>query len=261
MLTEVADGVFVRQSAFCLSNAIVVRGDDGVLLIDPGVSSDDLAELSDDLDQLGVGVSLGFATHPHWDHVLWHRRLGAPARVGTATCAAEVRARRPKLQARAQQLAPGVDPALVGRILPLEANGGNLTWSGPKVQVFEHRAHARGHAALLVPHAGALVAGDMLSDVEIPLLDPEGDDPVGEYVAALDQLGELCGRGLTALVPGHGAVARGAEIQGRVEADRAYLLALRQGADPADPRLGSDARYGTDWLPMADQDNRRLAAR
>jgi hypothetical protein len=37
MLTQIAEGVLVRQSRFCQSNAVVIRGDDGVLLVDPGV--------------------------------------------------------------------------------------------------------------------------------------------------------------------------------------------------------------------------------
>ena len=76
MLTEVADGVWVRQSEWVWSNAAVVRGADGLLVVDPGISGDDLAELADDVDRLGTPVIAGFSTHPDWDHVLWHERFG-----------------------------------------------------------------------------------------------------------------------------------------------------------------------------------------
>jgi hypothetical protein len=36
LLVEDGEGVLVRQSQFCQSNAIVVIGGDGLLLIDPG---------------------------------------------------------------------------------------------------------------------------------------------------------------------------------------------------------------------------------
>ena len=39
-------------------------------------------------------------------------------------------------------------------------------------EIVEHQAHAIGHAALLLADRGVLLAGDMLSDVLIPLLDP-----------------------------------------------------------------------------------------
>lgn len=141
----------------------------------------------------------------------------------------------------------------------MAAGTSSLAWAGPVVRVLEHQAHAPGHAALFVEPAGVLIAGDMLSDVEIPLFDPEGDDPAGDYAVALDQLGALCGRGVTALIPGHGAVAAGPEIGARIAADRAYVDAVRSGTDPRDPRVGPDAVYGTDWLPEAHVRNMGLA--
>lgn len=261
MLTEVADGVFVRQSAFCQSNAAVVRGPNGVLLVDPGVNGADLAELADDVERLGTVVAIGFATHPHWDHVLWHARFGDVRRLGTATCVGAARALRARLRERVAELAPGATPALAGRIVPLAADARRVPWTGPEVRVVEHQAHAPGHAALLVTGAETLLAGDMLSDVEIPLFDPEGDDPAGDYASAIDQLAELCAGGVTTVVPGHGAVATGAAIGQRITADRAYVRALRVGSDPHDPRVGPTATYGTDWLPEAHERNSRLATR
>ena len=37
MLRQVAEGVLIHQSEFCQSNAVVVQGRAGVLLIDPGI--------------------------------------------------------------------------------------------------------------------------------------------------------------------------------------------------------------------------------
>src|SRR6202035_5661917 len=92
MLRQVAEGVLIQQSEFCQSNAVVVQGEAGVLLIDPGVLGDEMTTLADDLRELGQPVVAGFATHPHWDHMLWHTRLGAAPRYGTARCAASARA-------------------------------------------------------------------------------------------------------------------------------------------------------------------------
>lgn len=260
MLSEVADGVLVRQSGFCLSNAIVVRAPNGVLLIDPGIDGHDLTALADEVDRLGVPVLAGFATHPHWDHLLWHRRFGDVPRYATATCAATAAARIVGDRKMAGEFAPGAPLDLLGLVTGLPAEAGSVPWDGPAVRVVEHQAHAPGHAAVLIEDSHVLLAGDMLSDVEIPLLDPDRPGQCGEYLRVLDVLAALHSGGLTVLVPGHGAVARGGEIGDRIETDRAYLLQVCDGVEPKDPRVGPEASYGTDWLPQAHQSNMRYAA-
>src|SRR4026208_2236876 len=76
--------------------------------------------------------------------------------------------------------------------------------------IIEHQAHAVGHAAVLLADRGVLLAGDMLSDVLIPLLDPRRPGQGAASEAALDRLVEAA-RHAGVLVPGHGAVATGAE--------------------------------------------------
>jgi glyoxylase-like metal-dependent hydrolase (beta-lactamase superfamily II) len=83
MLNQVADGVWVRQSEWVWSNAIVVRGEGGLILVDPGIDGSDLNQLADDVDRLGIPVVAGFSTHPHWDHLLWHSRFGDVPRYAT----------------------------------------------------------------------------------------------------------------------------------------------------------------------------------
>ena len=42
MLNPVADGVWVRRCEWVWSNAIVMRGEDGLTLVDPGIDGPDL---------------------------------------------------------------------------------------------------------------------------------------------------------------------------------------------------------------------------
>ena len=88
MLTQVAEGVLVHQSELLQNNTVVVQGRDGVLLIDAGTTGAEMTCLANDLRELGQPVVAGFATHPDWDHVLWHAELGDAPRYGTARCAA-----------------------------------------------------------------------------------------------------------------------------------------------------------------------------
>ena len=252
MLSEVADGVWVRQSSWVWSNSIVVRGDDGLILVDPGIEGAELDELADDVDRLGLPVVAGFSTHPHWDHLLWHPRYGDVPRYATpegARTASEVRERA---QAMAEESASGIPLELVGLLTPLPADGGPLPG-----EIVDHEAHAPGHAAVLLADRGVLLAGDMLSDVLIPLLDPRRPDQVSAFEAALDRLDEAA-QHVDVLVPGHGAVSEGPEVAARLAADRAYIDALRRGVEPVDARLSQD------WLTgphRSNQEQARLSAR
>ncbi|WP_456786048.1 MBL fold metallo-hydrolase [Cellulomonas sp. P5_C5] len=252
MLRQVADGVLVHQSAFLQSNAVVARGGAGVLLVDPGVLDDELAGIATDLT---APVVAGFSTHPHWDHLLWHARFGDAPRYGTARCAAAIDARLadPDWKAFVAGMIPAdiVDQVtldgLFGRITGLPAGTVRVPWDGPEVRVIEHSAHAPGHAALLIEARGVLVAGDMLSDVLVPLLSPFAEDPIEDGLVALRLIEDAAG-GAHVVVPGHGSVGGADDLRARIDLDRAYLEALRDGRTPDDPRIGPSAKDGWEWV-------------
>jgi len=270
VLTQVAAGALVHQSEFLQSNAIVVQGRAGVLLVDPGVLDHEMACLANDLSQSGQSVVAGFSTHPDWDHLLWHPQLGAPPRYGTARCAAAVRDELsdPGAKARITEhleptgIADQVPLDLYGLVTALPADAARIPWDGPHVRIIEHRAHAPGHAALFVEELGVLVAGDMLSDVLIPMLDLDGTaDPIEDYLAALRLL-EGVAHDVVVVVPGHGSVGGADQMRARIEQDRAYVLALRAGESPRDPRIGPSAEPGWEWVSdVHDGQARRLAER
>jgi glyoxylase-like metal-dependent hydrolase (beta-lactamase superfamily II) len=267
VLRQVADGVLVHRSGFCRSNAVVVQGRAGVLLVDPGVQDHEMACLATDLSDSGQTVVAGFSTHPHWDHLLWHARLGTTPRYGTARCAATVRARLSDAGAKARvaamlppEIADQVPLDLLGLVTGLPAGTTRIPWDGPEVRIIEHRAHAPGHAALFIEERGVLVAGDMLSDVLIPMLDV-GDpaDPVESYLAGLRLLEDVAGD-VGVLIPGHGSVGGADQVRARIERDRAYVHALREGRVPSDPRIGPSAEPGWEWVSdVHDGQARRLA--
>jgi glyoxylase-like metal-dependent hydrolase (beta-lactamase superfamily II) len=251
MLRQVADGVLIHESEFVQSNAVVVQGRAGVLLIDPGVHVDEVICLENDLADLGQLVVAGFSTHPHWDHLLWHAGLGSAPRYGTARCAATARDRLAgdiDAIAKAVGIPEQVSLDLIGRITGLPAETTQIPWDGPAIRIIEHRAHASGHAALLIEDSGVLVAGDMLSDVLIPILDLNGAaDPIEDYLAALRLLEGVAGD-VEVLIPGHGSVGGADQMRARIDQDRAYVLALREGHAPSDPRVGPSAKPGWEWV-------------
>jgi glyoxylase-like metal-dependent hydrolase (beta-lactamase superfamily II) len=243
MLQPIAEGVLVHVSEFIQSNSVVVDGVRGVLLVDPGVTRDELASIAGDLRERSSPVVAAFATHADWDHVLWHPDLGGAPRYATAGAAESI---REVLSSDdwPDQIAEGLPPEhadeipmdLLGLLTALPADAAHVPWDGPGIRILEHRAHAPGHAALLIEDRGVLVAGDMLSDTLMPFLDLEAADPIGDYLAALD-LFESVADGLDTVVPGHGSVGRGPEVRARIAQDRAYVVAVRDGSTPDDPRI------------------------
>ena len=256
MLRQVAEGVLVHQSELLQNNAVVVQGRAGVLLVDPGIQGSEMACLADDLRESGQPVVAGFATHPDWDHVLWHSELGDAPRYGTARCAAFMRDLRsgPDWKARVAEglpteIADETPLDLFGIIAGLPAGTVRIPWDGPHVRIVEHPAHAPGHAALLIEERGVLVAGDMLSDVFLPMLDDftSTNDPIEEYLTGLRLL-EGVAEDVDVLIPGHGSVAIADQVRARIEQDRAYVHALRDGQAPDDPRIGPSAKPGWEWV-------------
>jgi glyoxylase-like metal-dependent hydrolase (beta-lactamase superfamily II) len=247
VLRQVAEGVLIHESEFCQSNAVVVQGQAGVLLIDPGVHGYEMAALANDLSDSGQTVVAGFSTHPHWDHLLWHARLGAAPRYGTARCAATVRVQLSDARWKAR-IAEQVPLDLLGLITGLPAEMAQIPWDGPQVRIVEHQAHAPGHAALLIEERGVLVAGDMLSDVLIPMLDLNVTaDPIEDYLAALRLL-EGVADDVDVVIPGHGSIGGADQVHARIDQDRAYVHALRDAHVLSDPRVGPLAKDGWGWV-------------
>jgi glyoxylase-like metal-dependent hydrolase (beta-lactamase superfamily II) len=255
MLTQVAEGVLVHQSELLQNNAVVVQGRAGVLLIDPGLQGSEMTCLANDLRTMGQPVVAGFSTHPDWDHVLWHAELGEAPRFGTARCAALMRELLSNADWEARvyeglppEIAEEIPLDLFGLITGLPAETAQIPWDGPRVRIIEHPAHAQGHAALLIEERRVLVAGDMLSDVLVPMLDVDGAaDPIGDYLIGLRLLEDVADD-VDVLVPGHGSVAGADQVRARIELDRAYVHALREGHVPSDPRIGPSAKPGWEWV-------------
>jgi len=282
-LVEVAPGVHVATSVVYATTSTVVVGDGGTcLVVDPGVTADELDGLGRACADRGWRPVAVWSTHGHWDHRLDGPVLRGvprfavprpPGRAGSderARLAAErdaddelarVLSERPG--DRAAPIAPVPRAAPLARVPePLRASltgpwaGLDLAgWRGPTILVLTHRAHSPDSSALLVPAAGVLVAGDLLSDVEIPLLDEDAADPVADHRAAL---AALASTHAALVVPGHGRP--GDDLAARVARDRAYLDALTADVRSADAGP-HDARLSCAWQRATHDRQRALARR
>jgi len=233
-IQEVASRVWVATARKYTTTTTIVAGEDGgCLLVDPAVSVADLAALAGWLAAHALRPMVGWSTHPHWDHLLWSAALGDAPRYATPRAVAVAAREEAGLIEGVTDGAPGHDLTLFARVTAL--TGREIGWPGPRAVVLAHDAHAPGHGAVFLPDSGVLIAGDMCSDIEIPLPDLGTANPFRDY---REGLGLLAGAaGVEVVVPGHGHVGDGPEFRRRVAADLAYLDAVAAGADIADGRL------------------------
>ncbi|MET0788191.1 MAG: MBL fold metallo-hydrolase [Cellulomonas sp.] len=244
-LVEVAAGVHVATSlVYATTSTVVVGADGSCLVVDPAVTAREVDDLGAAIRDRGWTPVAVWSTHAHWDHVLDGAAFSGLPRWSDGRAATDPETLAAERDADPELARTGEAPAPIAAVVtayPRQAPG-VLDWAGPRVRVLTHSAHARPHAALWLPDVEVLVAGDMLSDVEIPLLDLTADDPVDDYRAALDLLEDASA---SVVIPGHGRVGGADELRRRLAADRAYLAALVSGS----PR--DDARLALPWVAAA----------
>lgn len=231
-LREVAPGMLVATSRRMSTNSTLLVGGSDVLLIDPAWLPDELEGLAVGIRQRSLRVIGGFATHAHHDHLLWHPAFGAAPRwasKGTAHLATLER------QTLIDSLGSGFPEHLVDLMGRVHAVGESIPQEsvpdGFEIELIVHDGHAPGHAALWLPEQRVLVAGDMLSDIELPL--PFHPDDLPAYMDALDRLAPYAERA-TIVVPGHGHV--GGDPLARLDADRGYIEEMVRHGASDDPR-------------------------
>lgn len=234
--TVLADGIHVRQSRAYWMNSVVLLDSEHTVIVDPGVlpsELDDLARLVNQAEPEAVTVIF---THGHWDHVLGKPWWPKARLVAHDRAAAEMAEGAARIRSEAESLAaqhgeawpapfapPRVDEAVSGqRFLKLD----------PWRFVFRDApGHCDSQLTVHLPDVNLLLAADMLSDIEIPILNAAP----AVYRRTLETLKPLAdGGAFDALVPGHGAVAFGhEEVSARIDADLAYLDALEHGVREA----------------------------
>jgi glyoxylase-like metal-dependent hydrolase (beta-lactamase superfamily II) len=234
---EVARDVFVMTSARYTTTTTMVRRAGSLFLVDPAWTHTELDSIVDWIAAEGVRVTGAFATHAHHDHMLWHPRFGDAQRWTTPRSLQMLAEWRTDLEKQLGDDFPPEWPNPFDGLQPLPST----TIPDPfgddgadeALLAVEHDGHAPGHAALWLEERGVLLAGDMLSDVELPL--PFSPDDLPAYLDALDRLAPVV-RLASVLVPGHGHPTD-RPIQ-RLDADRRYLDAVLAGGDPDDYRRG-----------------------
>ncbi len=213
-------------------------------VIDSPVLPEELELLPSVLQQARFPPPSGLlATHADWDHV-----LGPLAFPGTPLGCAETTARRlvavpgeaqRELRAFDEELYLERPRPLVLDLLQALPVPGHCEIGSRRLELHPTEGHTADGMAIMVPWAGVLVAGDYLSAIEIPMLNPDGE--AGAYVHTLERLRPLLA-GIEHVVPGHGPVLDSAGAERLLAEDLGYLRALLERGSEAELPPGRRSR-------------------
>jgi glyoxylase-like metal-dependent hydrolase (beta-lactamase superfamily II) len=216
------------------------RGAGETFVIDSPVLPDELDALAALLEQAGFPAASGLlATHGDWDHVLG--RLAFP---GVALGCSESTAERLRASPGESQreLRAFDEDLMIARERPLALGSiqalpvpGRCSLGDRELELYPATGHTPDGMAIVIPWARALVAGDYLSTVEIPMLNDGGDPAL--YLATLERLRAVLGD-VEHVVPGHGPVLKSAAALALLEEDVVYLQALRERGAEAELPAG-----------------------
>ena len=223
--TQLTPSLWVTQSALYATNSGIFLSEGQACLIDPGITPEAIAGIARFVAEQGATPQAIVLTHGHWDHLLGAEHFPGIAIIAHTAYYDVLQARGDALQ---RQVATWEADAGIHRQQPFAPPRPTLTFDSDMTFTVGALklcfSHAPGHAPdqLVITHAasGVLWAGDMLSDLEIPLVSHN----LAAYERTLARLAEL---DIRVLIPGHGQpTGDPAEIRARLAADRAYLAEL-----------------------------------
>jgi cyclase len=217
-IEELAHGIFARTGAHPLQpNSGIVVGDDGVLIVDSGYSTQCGRELLTDVRRLTPKpVQIVVISHHHFDHAWGNEAFAGATLVGHANAE---RLMREDAEAYKQRMLGfvedparwyGLDPGtLRGQLEETRITPPRVTFTdrsvakfvGPTVEILHFGAgHTPGDALVYLPTHGILFGGDLVCNHVLPnALD---GDPLNwpNVLAAASHLD------VQTVVPGHGPV-------------------------------------------------------
>lgn len=210
------------ESALWETSSLLLAEGTEVVLVDPGVSTDEVTRIAARARELDARVTHVLATHADWDHVCGIAAFPQAAATMSEAAAARLRARAEDASVAERAAASGVEIAGEPRADRTFAAGVALQLGPFLVETLALPGHTPDGTAFRCRDLDLLAVGDHLSTVEFPFV-----TSTAAYRGTLAALIDLLHRDPPARVfPGHGPELTGAEALAVAEADLDYLWEL-----------------------------------
>ena len=207
---DLGHGVLVRRSLAFAMNSVLLLDRDHTVAVDPGVLPSEILDLYKVTDAEGTAqVTLAF-THAHWDHVLGRPWWPGAATIAHDRFAATVHRDAARILEEARNIAREHDQTWDRGFTPFvpdqAVSGLHFTKIGQwRLVLRDAPGHSDSQLTIHVVDHGVLIAADMLSDEEPPIL----NGPSRPYLETLRGLEPLVrGGAISIVIPGHGSIAR-----------------------------------------------------
>ena len=255
-------GIAVFRSHFLMTNSVIIRGRDFIALIDPAYYPDEVEVLGEVVARSNKPETYCLYTHFDYDHVVDPRNLQAYRVASQAVLERDLEGEVRLWQEMDQRLyveredytMPEPDYLVAGRRETIDLGEEELV-------AVPLPGHTADGLVFIFPARRVAVVGDMLSDKEFPFV----NDSLTAYRQSLLTLRRLVEKyQIDLVIPGHGNVAQGSEIEQRIEADLQYLAALSTAAQVSAGRseteiavLCGEIRYKNRPIPSWQQEEHR----
>lgn len=205
--TELAPGLQMLegQGGFPGGNLGLLTGDDGIVLIDGGLTETSAMTVAT-IERMTDGpVNFLINTHAHGDHT----GSNSPMMQAGTTVVAHDNLRR-ALLADEQFDKSGLPELTFSDSVTFHLNGHNA------LVFFIPSAHTSGDSAIHFPEVNVIHAGDVFFNKVFPFIDLDGGGSVDGFIAGQQKLLTMAD-GDTQIIPGHGPLADRAELQAAVD--------------------------------------------
>lgn len=205
--TELAPGLHMLegQGGFAGGNLGLLTGDDGIVLIDGGLTETSAMTVAT-IERMTDGpVNFLINTHAHGDHT----GSNSPMMQSGATVVAHDNLRR-ALLADEQFDESGLPELTFSDSVTFHLNGHNA------FVFYIPSAHTSGDSAIHYPEVNVIHAGDVFFNTIFPFIDLDGGGDVDGFIAGQQKLISMANDD-TQIIPGHGPLANRADLQAAVD--------------------------------------------